>query len=179
MKFKLLITSLVIMLSASLQAQVDFGFGLQKDLFGISLNAENAENATFNLDNVNVSMLINEHLQIGLGIQSGTIVNHETKCYDPSAGLSLNAAYLFNFRDYKDFAIAPTVSIGNSFKDFMSFKNIDVDLGVRTYLFKSGFIGTGIRYAQWDVSKIVNGNNCLTWYWEMGFNLYFRKPSKK
>ena len=61
----------------------------------------------------------------------------------------------------------------------MSFKNIDVDLGVRTYLFKSGFIGTGIRYAQWDVSKIVNGNNCLTWYWEMGFNLYFRKPSKK
>ena len=66
MKFKLLITSLVIMLSASLQAQVDFGFGLQKDLFGISLNAENAENATFNLDNVNVSMLINEHLQIGL-----------------------------------------------------------------------------------------------------------------
>ena len=167
------------LIATSLNAQSIIGIGLKKDVFGISLNSENSDDVTFNADMVNVSMLINEHLQIGLGLQSGTIVNHETKCYDPSAGLSLNAAYLFNFRDYKDFAIAPTVSIGNSFKDFMSFKNIDVDLGVRTYLFKSGFIGTGIRYAQWDDSKIVNGNNCLTWYWEMGFNLYFRKPSEK
>lgn len=179
MKFKLLVTILVLLLTVSLQAQIDFGIGLQKELFSVSLNPENADDATFNVDKVDVSMLLSDHFRIGLGFQSGTLVNHEAKRYEPRAGLSLSLAYLFSFKNYKDFAIAPAISIGNSFKDFKSFQNYDVDVSVREYLFKSLFLGTGVRYAHWQNSDIVNNSNCLTWYWEMGFNLYFNKTLRK
>ena len=179
MKFKLLATILVLLFTVSLHAQIDFGIGLQKELFGVSLNPENADDATFNVDKVDVSMLLSDHFRIGLGFQSGTLVNHEAKRYEPRAGLSLSLTYLFNFKNYKDFAIAPAISIGNSFKDFKSFQNYDVDVSVREYLFKSVFLGTGVRYAHWQNSEIVNDSNCLTWYWEMGFNLYFNKNVRR
>lgn len=179
MKFKLLATILVLLLTVSLHAQIDFGIGLQKELFCVSLNPENADDATFNVDKVDVSMLLSDHFRLGLGFQSGTLVNHEAKRYEPRAGLSLSLAYLFSFKNYKDFAIAPAISIGNSFKDFKSFQNYDVDVSVREYLFKSIFLGTGVRYAHWQNSDIVNDSNCLTWYWEMGFNLYFNKTLRK
>lgn len=175
MKIKTLAIVFMVATSITLNAQTHFGFGLKKDLFCTSLNPEKFADATFNVDKVDVSVLLNDHFRIGLGVQAGTIVNHDDKRYDPGAGFSLNLAYLFDFKDYKDFAIAPTFSVGNSFKDFKSFKNIDVDLGVRTYVMKSMFLGTGVRYAQWNHSDIVNDMNCYSWYWEMGFNLYFQK----
>ena len=103
------------------------------------------------------------------------IANHQEKRYETNAGLSLSLAYLFTFKDYKDFALAPTLSVGNSFKEFTSFKNTDVDLGVRSYLFKSMYLGTGVRYAQWKNSDIVNDHNCFSWYWEIGFDLFFKR----
>ena len=178
MNIKILAIVFMLATSVTLNAQTHFGFGLKKDLFCVSLNPEKAVDATFNVDKVDVSVLLNEHFRIGLGVQLGKIVNHDGKRYEQGAGLSLNLAYLFDFKDYKDFAIAPTFSVDNSFKDFKSFKNIDVDLGVRSYLFKAMYIGTGARYAQWNNSDIVNGNNCFTWYWEMGFNLDFWNRAK-
>ncbi len=173
------------MATFSLHAQTNFGFGLQKEIFGVSLNAENADDATFDVDKVELTMTMKDHFRIGLGVQMSTLVEHQAKHYDPDAGLSLSITYLFPIKRYKDytipkesFAIAPTLSVGNSFKDFKSFKNIDVDLGVRSYLFKAMYIGTGARYAQWNNSDIVNGNNCFTWYWEMGFNLDFWNRAK-
>lgn len=161
------------MATFSLHAQTNFGFGLQKEIFGVSLNAENADDATFDVDKVEFTMTMKDHFRIGLGVQMGTLVEHQAKRYEPGAGLSLSLTYLFPIKGYTDYAIAPTLSMGNSFKGFKSFKNIDADLGVRSYLFKAMYIGTGVRYAQWNNSDIVNGNNCFTWYWEMGFNLNF------
>jgi hypothetical protein len=161
------------MATFSLHAQTNFGFGLQKEIFGVSLNAENADDATFDVDKVELTMTMKDHFRIGLGVQMGTLVEHQAKRYEPGAGLSLSLTYLFPIKGYTDYAIAPTLSMGNSFKGFKSFKNIDADLGVRSYLFKAMYIGTGVRYAQWNNSDIVNGNNCFTWYWEMGFNLDF------
>lgn len=175
MKIKILAIVFMVAASVTLNAQTHFGFGLKKDLYCTSLNPEKSTDATFNVDKVDFSVLIDEHFRIGLGVQVGTLVNHDDKRYDPVAGLSLNLAYLFDFKNYKDFAIAPTFSAGNSFKDFKSFKNIDVDFGIRTYIMKSMFLGTGVRYAQWNQSDIINDKNCYSWYWEMGFNLYFQK----
>ena len=64
MKFKLLATILVLLLTVSLHAQIDFGIGLQKELFGVSLNPEIADNATFNVDKVDFSMLLSDHFRI-------------------------------------------------------------------------------------------------------------------
>lgn len=178
MNIKILAIVFMLATSVTLNAQTHFGFGLKKDLFCVSLNPEKAVDATFNVDKVDVSVLLNEHFRIGLGVQLGKIVNHDGKRYEQGAGLSLNLAYLFDFKDYKDFAIAPTFSVDNSFKDFKSFKNIDVDLGVRTYIMKSMFLGTGVRYAQWNHSDIVNDKNCYSWYWEMGFQLIISNKPK-
>ena len=178
MKKTRICTLLALLLMAggvTMQAQTKIGFGLQKELFGVPLNPENASEATFNVDKVDIAVLLNDHFRIGLGFQPGTLVNHQEKRYETSAGLSLSLAYLFTFKDYKDFAMAPTLSVGNSFKDFTSFKNMDVDLGVRSYLFKSMYLGTGVRYAQWKNSDILDDHSCFSWYWEMGFDLYLKR----
>lgn len=167
--------ALLMLGGVTMQAQTKIGFGLQKELFGVSLNPDNADDATFDVDKIDVAVLLNDHFRVGLGFQPGTLVNHQEKRYETNAGLSLSLAYLFTFKDYKDFALAPTLSVGNSFKDFTSFKNTDVDLGVRSYLFKSMYLGTGVRYAQWKNSDIVNDHNCFSWYWEIGFDLFFKR----
>ncbi len=169
---------ITLMATVSLHAQTTFGFGLQKELFGVSLNGESADDATFSVDKVDFAVLLQDHLRIGMGVQGGTQVNHETKRYEPGAGLALSFAYLFDFKNYKDFAIAPTLSVGNSFKDFKSFQNVDIDLGVRSYLFNSVFLGTGVRYAHWSKSPIINDSSCYSWYWEIGYNLYFKSRKK-
>ena len=109
------------MATFSLHAQTNFGFGLQKEIFGVSLNAENADDATFDVDKVELTMTMKDHFRIGLGVQMSTLVEHQAKRYDPDAGLSLSLTYLFPINSYKDytipkesFAIAPTLSVGNS-----------------------------------------------------------------
>lgn len=76
MKNKVLIIMLVAMATLPVHAQTNFGIGLQKELFGVSLNAENADDATFCVDKVDAAVLLKDHLRIGLGFQSGTLVEH-------------------------------------------------------------------------------------------------------
>jgi len=175
MKTKILAIAIIMMASVTLNAQTYLGIGVQKELFGVSLNPENAADATFSVDKVDVSLLVKEHLRIGLGYQAGTKINRGDKRYEMNSGLSLSFAYLFDFKNYKDFSLAPTLSVGNSFRDFGSFKNLDVDLGVRAYIMKSFFLGTGYRYAHWNQSEILNENSCHSWYFEIGYNFNFKR----
>lgn len=150
-----------------------FGYGISSDFFSIPLSEHSL---VTNSTNVYCTYIFNDDLNFKLGFDGVQLKDLNAKRYENLSGLMLGAGYTILQDQPRNFTTELTLAASNGFENFASFRNYHADLGVRVMMFKSFYIGTGIRLAHNEVSGMtaVPQNSC-NWFMQMGIQLYLHK----
>lgn len=157
----------LLFLVTGLRAQektVALGFGIEKDLYGIPIGGDDmVATAT----EVKAGVLFGNRLGLSLGFETLSLTNLSEKRFETLHGMMTGVGYRFGKSE--SLQIEPNLSVANYFRNFSSFRNVKVDLGVNFLLFRVFFIGTGLRFASCSDLELTAPPPVYTWYWKMGF----------
>lgn len=163
------LAAVLLLLVTGLRAQektVELGFGMEKDLYGVPVGGDDMVAAA---TEVKAGILFGNRVDLSLGFETLSLTNLSEKRFETLHGMLMGVGYRFGKNE--SFQIEPNLSVANSFRNFASFRNIKVDLGVNFHVFKVFFVGTGLRYAHCLDLELFAPPPVYTWYWKMGFRL--------
>lgn len=150
-----------------------FGYGINTDFLSVPLSEHSL---ALHSTSVYCSYSLNEDLNFRLGFDGLMMKDLNAKRFENLSGLVIGAGYTILHDRPRNFTTELTLTASNGFGNFSSFRNYHADLGVRLMMFKSFYMGTGLRLAHNEVAGIVaaplNSYNC---YMQMGIQLYLHK----
>lgn len=163
---------LFVVLTASVHAKMPlFGYGISTDFLSVPL----AENSLLSSStNVFVACAASQHLIFRIGYDGWLLKDVTPKNYEQLSGLMLGAGYIFGNDENRNFSTELTASFSNEFKDFGAFENYHANLGARFYIFKSFYLGTGLRWCHNETPVLPTAStNNFNLYMQMGmqFNI--------
>jgi hypothetical protein len=175
MKLKIIILSLVLSF-AFIQAQnptlenfstSKFGFGLHSDLASIPLNDQNFQSSVAGID---LTYSVTNNLNFKIGMENWTLHQTALKQYQSYTGVKLGVGYFLPKKNEESNSdIELSMSASNSFAGFSSFKDYTADLGCRFYMFRSFYIGLGLRYTHNNTASFITTPiDDLNAYWQIG-----------
>ena len=150
-----------------------FGYGISTDFFSVPLREQSlALQAT----NVYGCYSLNDDLNFKLGFDGLMIRDVNAKRFENLSGLVIGAGFTLLHDRPRNFTTELTLTASNGFAKFSAFSNYHADLGVRLMMFKSFYLGTGVRFAHNELSSIAAVPlNSYNWYMQMGIQLYLHK----
>lgn len=150
-----------------------FGYGLSTDFLSIPLSEQSLATQS---TNAFITLTINDNLSFMTGYDGILLKNLDTKSFDTNTGFLLGAGYTV-FRDQSgNFTTELSASVTNSFAKFFSFKDYHADFGLRFLMFKSFFLGSGVRLNHNETSAIISSPlNSFNFYMDLGIQLYMGK----
>lgn len=154
------------------EGPVLYGIGIDQDFAAVPINIKHL---TTKVTSAGITFLINEHVNVKIYQYTRTFFNKNDYTYYNISGLNIGCGYSFYLDDNKKRAIEPYISLSKSYEYFTSLMNIDVSCGVNAYLFKSFFVGTGVRHSNDTYPMPISVYSIYTWYWKLGFQLYLNK----
>ncbi|MEA4935950.1 MAG: hypothetical protein VB102_04815 [Paludibacter sp.] len=150
-----------------------FGYGVSSDFLSIPLSEQSL---VANSTNVYCTCLLNENLNLKVGFDGLMIKDLNAKKYDQLSGLLLGAGYLILHDQPRNFTTELTLAASNGFDKFSSFRNYHADLGLRMMMFKSFYIGTGMRFQHDERASLITAPlSSYNWYMQMGMQFYIGK----
>ena len=150
-----------------------FGYGISTDFFSVPLSEHSL---ALHSTNVYCSYLLNEDLNFKLGFDGLMMKDLNAKRFENLSGLVIGAGYTLLHDRPHNFTTELTLAASNGFVNFSSFRNYHADLGVRLMMFKSFYLGTGVRFSHNEVASIAPAPlNSYNWYMQMGIQLYLHK----
>ena len=164
--------------SLLLRAQIPeslFGIGLQKDIFAVQLNESEVS-----LEATKVSAIANvhSHYNFGVGFERLTVFPLQHNYYSSINLLTVNVGYQINSAKTPRLKHEAMLSFSNSIKEFGAFKDFSVSFEINEVMYNAFHIGTGLRYTHSNNSYRRDNSNCLCWYWNMGFRLFYKRTAK-
>lgn len=147
-----------------------FGYGVSSDVLSIPLSEQSL---VTNSTNVYFTCLLNEHMNFKLGFDDMMVKDINAKKYDHLSGLLLGVGYTILHDQPRNFTTELAIAASNGFDEFSTFRNYHADLGLRMMMFKSFYLGTGLRYAHDKVSSLLTTpQSSCNWYLQMGMQFY-------
>lgn len=150
-----------------------FGYGISSDFLNVPLSEQSL---ALNSTNVYCTYSMNENLNFRIGFDGVLLKDLNAKRFENFSGLVVGAGYTVLQDQTRNFTTELTASASNGLMDFLSFKDYHADLGVRFMMFKSFYLGTGVRLSHNETASIVTAPlNSYNWYMQMGIQFYFMK----
>jgi len=173
--FSALLFSLSILNAQQMNSRI--GLGVQVDLMNISLQPEILLLKT---TGAHVIFPLNNRFNIKAAYISNNLQNVNIKQYENYNGYSLGIGYFIFDNQITNYSIELSFNFENSFNDSFKLMNHSEKFGVNFYMFKSFYIGTGIKYFQQKNTNFTNlTNNNYNWYWQLGCQIYFANKHKE
>lgn len=170
---KTIIISCLLLSSLGMIAQEKplFGYGISSDFLSVPLRAQSL---VTNSTNVYFTCLLNERLNFRLGFDGRMVKDVNTKKYDHLSGLLLGVGYTILHDQPRNFTTELALAASNGFDEFSTFMNYHTDLGLRIMMFKSFYLGTGLRFVHDEAASFLTvPQNSYNWYLQMGMQFYF------
>lgn len=139
------------------------GLGLQSNLIQIPLTEQSVQvhqSAVYLLYRFN-------NLQLNAGLQNAIQLNNVTNVYESANGLIVGANYYLPFK-WKKTPTAFHLSWILELDDIDISQKNQLNFGVRQYVSKHCFIGTGLYWLQRNRINAGQGQN---WFWQLGLEL--------
>jgi len=177
---KLKIVLIVIFFSAlfTVNAQENkskFGVGIHTDFFNIPLNNELF---SYHTDGVHCIYSIKK-INLKIAFESSMLIDMDNNRYEKGLGGLFEIGYFIYKDPTKNFSTELFLSYGNFFINSNTFNNQYAKFGVNSVMFKSFYIGTGLKYfhlEKKDFSDLPENN--FNWFWHIGMQLYLGKKKK-
>jgi len=150
-----------------------FGYGISTDFFSVPLSEHSL---ALQSTNVYCSYSLNEDLNFKLGFDGMMIKDLNAKRFENLSGLVIGAGYTILHDRPRNFTTELTLAASNGFAKFSAFGNYHADLGIRLMMFKSFYLGTGVRFGHNEVTGIIAAPlNSYNWFMQMGIQLHLHK----
>ncbi len=150
-----------------------FGYGISSDFLSVPLSEQSLASQS---TNVYCTYSMNEKLNFKLGFDGVLLKDLNAKRFENLSGLVIGAGYTILQDQTRNFTTELTVSASNDLMNFSSFKDYHADLGVRLMLFKSFYLGTGVRFSHNENTPLVAAPlNSYNLFMQMGMQFYFGK----
>ena len=150
-----------------------FGYGISSDFLSIPLNEQSLGT---NSTNVYCTYSVYDNLNFRIGFDGVLLKDLNAKRFQNLSGLFVGAGYIVLQDQTRDFTTELTASASNGLINFSSFKDYHADLGVRFMMFKSFYLGTGMRLSHNETASFLTAPlNSYNWYMQMGIQFYLGK----
>lgn len=175
MKKIILITILISVLFISAEAQkskTKFAIGLSSSILSVPIINED-----YTFMNTSVKASINfDRFNLKIGSENSNLFCLDTKQFDKSFNFLFGLGYYIIDKPENNYTVELFLNNTNSFSDFVTFKNYNTEIGINFMVFKTFYLGTGLRYSYNNVSYLSHEPiNNLYWFWQMGFQLTLGK----
>ena len=150
-----------------------FGYGISTDFLSVPLSEHSL---ALHSTNVYCSYSLNEDLNFKLGFDGLMMKDLNAKRFENLSGLVIGGGYTILHDRPRNFTTELTLAASNGFAKFSAFSNYHADLGIRLMMFKSFYLGTGVRFGHNELTSLVAAPlNSYNWFMQMGIQLYLHK----
>ena len=140
-----------------------FGLGFQSNLFQMPMSEQSLQ-----IHQTAVYMIYKlNNFQLNAGLQNSLQLNNELNFYERVNGLFIGGNYYLPFK-WKKSPTAIHLSWIIELDEIDISKQIQFNFGVRQYVSKHCYIGTGLHWLQ---RNRINTGQDLNWFWQLGVEL--------